>query len=159
MERSELKVAQINQVSRNQLQSTEFLLSTFEFERQNIGCCCKQSFCVQFSSKAKHDFFSFLSGLLNGRKNSNFFKIAVEGSDSMKRNYWGFTFNLVTFRASFVYNRSHAMLKLIPTFPTKNRFQWKTYLKFCQIRKFPIFRYRGFAFSATAAETTETTTA
>ena len=68
-------------------------LSTFEFERQNIAGCCKQTFCVQFSSKAKHDFFSFLSGLLNGRKNSNFFKIAVWGSDSMKRNYRGFTIN------------------------------------------------------------------
>ena len=36
-----------------------------------------------FSSKAKHDFFSFLSGLLKGRKNSSFFKIVVEGSDAM----------------------------------------------------------------------------
>ena len=57
---------------------TDFLLSTFEFERQNIAGCCKQTFCVQFSSKAKYDFFSFLSCLLNGRKNSNFYKIAVE---------------------------------------------------------------------------------
>ena len=54
-------------------------LSTFEFERQNIAGCCKQTFCVQFSSKAKLDFFfSFLGGLLNGLKNSNVFKIAVE---------------------------------------------------------------------------------
>ena len=28
-----------------------------------------------------------VSGLLNGRKNSNFFKIAVVGSGSMKRQY------------------------------------------------------------------------
>ena len=34
----------------------------------------------------ENDFFSFLSGLLNGRKNSNFFKIAVERSDFIKRN-------------------------------------------------------------------------
>ena len=58
-----VKVTQINYVSRNQLHSTEFLLSTFEFERQNIAGCSKHTFCVQFSSKAKHDFFSFLSGL------------------------------------------------------------------------------------------------
>ena len=47
-----------------------------------------------FSSVVKQNmiFFSFFSGLLNGRKNSNFFKIAVEGSDSMKGNYGGFTF-------------------------------------------------------------------
>ena len=31
------------------IHSTEFLLSTFEFERQNIAGCCKQTFCVQFS--------------------------------------------------------------------------------------------------------------
>ena len=48
----------------NQLHSTEFLLSTFEYERLNIAGCCKQTFCVQFSSKAKHDFFfSFLSAV------------------------------------------------------------------------------------------------
>ena len=58
------------------LHSTDFLLSTFEFERQKIAGCCKQTFCVQFSSKAKHYFFSFLSGLLNFCKNSNFFKIS-----------------------------------------------------------------------------------
>ena len=39
----------------NEFNSTEYLLSTFEFERQNIAGCCKQTFCVQFSSKAKHD--------------------------------------------------------------------------------------------------------
>ena len=55
----QLKVTQINQVSRNQLHSTEFLLPTFEFESQNIAGCCKQTFCVQFSSEAKHDFFQF----------------------------------------------------------------------------------------------------
>ena len=32
--------------------------------------------------------------LLNWRKNSNYFKIAVWWSDSMKRNFGGFTFNL-----------------------------------------------------------------
>ena len=38
----------------------------------------------------KDFFFSFLSALLNDRKNSNFFKIAVlQGSDFMKRNYGG----------------------------------------------------------------------
>ena len=46
-----------------------------------------------FSSVQKQNFFfSFLSGLLNGRKKSNFFKKAVEWIDSMKRNYGGFTF-------------------------------------------------------------------
>ena len=44
-----------------------------------------------FSSVLKQNtiFFSFLSSLLNGRKNSNFFKIAVWQSDSMKRKYGG----------------------------------------------------------------------
>ena len=46
-----------------------------------------------FSSKAEHDFFSFLSGFLNRRKKLNFFKIAV--SDFMKPNYGGFTFNVM----------------------------------------------------------------
>ena len=90
---SYVKVTQINSVSRNELPSTEFLLSTFEFERQNIAGWCKQTFCIQFSSKAKHDFFSFLSGLLNEHNNSNFVKIVVEWCDSMKWNYVGFTGN------------------------------------------------------------------
>ena len=34
-------------------------MSAFEFERQNIAGCCKQTFYVQFSSKAKHDFFQY----------------------------------------------------------------------------------------------------
>ena len=38
-----------------------------------------------------YDFLSFLSGLLNGHKNSNFFKIAVDTSDSTKWNQGGFT--------------------------------------------------------------------
>ena len=54
-----VKVTQINQVSRNQLHSTEFFLSIFEFERPNIADCCKQTFCFQFSSKVKHDFSVF----------------------------------------------------------------------------------------------------
>ena len=91
-----LKVTQNNYVSRKELHSKEFLLSPFEFERQNIAGWCKQTFCFQFSSKAKHDFFSFLSGLLNGHKNSYFFKTAVEWHYSMKWNYGGFTFNWVT---------------------------------------------------------------
>ena len=41
-----------------------------------------------FSSKAKHDFFSFLSGLCTEwAQKFKFFQIAVEESDSMKRNY------------------------------------------------------------------------
>ena len=59
---------------------------------QIIASCCKQTFCVQFSSKAKQDFFSFLRGLLNGQKNSNFFIIAAEVSDYIKRNFQAFTF-------------------------------------------------------------------
>ena len=39
--KSRIKVTQINYVSRNQLHSTVFLLSTFEFERQNIAGWCK----------------------------------------------------------------------------------------------------------------------
>ena len=38
------------QAAWNQLHSTEFLLSTFEFERQNIAGCCKQAFCVQMKT-------------------------------------------------------------------------------------------------------------
>ena len=67
-------------------------LSTFEFERQNIAGCCKQTFLFSSVLKQNMIFFSFLSGPLNGRKNSNIFKIVVEGSDSMKQNYGGFTF-------------------------------------------------------------------
>ena len=43
-----------------------------------------QSWCSVF--KAKHNQV-FLNALLNWRKNSNFFKLAVLQSDSMKRNY------------------------------------------------------------------------
>ena len=53
-----------------------------------------------YISEAKHDFFfSFLSGLLYGHKDSNFFKIALEGSDSMKRNFGGFIFKEEAFIA------------------------------------------------------------
>ena len=49
--------------------------------------------CVLSSVLKQNMFFSsFLGGLVNGSKNSNFFKIAVEESDSIKRNYGGFTF-------------------------------------------------------------------
>ena len=54
-----IKATWINYVSRNQLHSTEFLLSIFEFERQNIAGCRKQTFCFQFNSEAKHDFSVF----------------------------------------------------------------------------------------------------
>ena len=43
-------------------------LSTFEFERQNIAGCCKQTFCFQCNMKlikAKYDYLSFLSGVAN----------------------------------------------------------------------------------------------
>ena len=53
------------------------LLSIFEFERQNIAGCCLQTLCVQFSSILT-EFFCFLSGLLNGRKNSNLFIAAAQ---------------------------------------------------------------------------------
>ena len=44
----------------------------------------------------------FFSGLLNERKNSNFFKTAVEGRDD--RNYRGFTFKEgLVFEATFFY--------------------------------------------------------
>ena len=41
-------------------------------------------------------FFSFLTPLLNWPKNSNFFKLVVLQSDSMKRNYKGFTFMIIS---------------------------------------------------------------
>ena len=43
--------------------------------------------------QAKHDFLSFLSALLNWRKKSNFFKLAVLQSSSMKWNHEGLIFN------------------------------------------------------------------
>ena len=55
-------------------------LSTFEFERQNIAGCRKQTFRFQFNIKLIQSktwfFFSVFSvALLNGRKNSNFFTL------------------------------------------------------------------------------------
>jgi hypothetical protein len=48
-------------------------LTTFEFERQTIAGCCKQTFCFQFNIKliqSKNKIFSvFLVALLNGGKN------------------------------------------------------------------------------------------
>ena len=64
-----LKVTQIKRhFKESTYHSTEFLLSTFEFERQNIAGCFKENFCVQFSSKAKHNFFTFLSAYWIGAK-------------------------------------------------------------------------------------------
>ena len=45
------------------------------------------NFQYEADPKQNMFFFSFLSALLNWRKNPNFFKIAVWGSNSMKRNY------------------------------------------------------------------------
>ena len=50
-------------------------LLQFEFERQNIAVCCKQTFC-QFNIKlilGKTYFFQFSH--LNGHKKSNFFTL------------------------------------------------------------------------------------
>ena len=49
-----------------------------------------KDFSFQFSWSFFLIMFCFL---LNWRKNSNYFKIAKWQSDSMKRNFWGFTFN------------------------------------------------------------------
>ena len=51
------------------------MLSTFEFERQNIAGCCKQTFHFHFNIrqiKSKKHFFQFSH---NGRKNSNYFTL------------------------------------------------------------------------------------
>ena len=45
---------------------------------------------------------SFLSVLLNWRKNSNFFQLPVLGSDSMKRNYRGLIFTIILTHAHFI---------------------------------------------------------
>ena len=85
------KVTQILKVSRNQLLYRIFVVNIWIW-KHNIAGCCKETFFVQFSSKAKQNLFSFLSDLLSGHKNSSFFKRAVELSNSMKQNYEGFTF-------------------------------------------------------------------
>ena len=56
-----LKVTQINYVSRNQLHSTEFLLSTFEFERQNIAKDVNKLFVFSSVLTQNMVFFSVFS--------------------------------------------------------------------------------------------------
>ena len=81
-------MTQINYVS-----SAEFLLSTFEFETgKTLLVVVSKLFCVQFYLEQNIIFSFFFSGPLNGRKNSNFFKMAVEGSDSL--NYMAFIFTI-----------------------------------------------------------------
>ena len=70
------KVTQINQV---QLHSTESQLSTFEFERQNIAGGCKQTFCVQFSSKAKHDEWAQKFRFLQNGQRKRFHETKLRG--------------------------------------------------------------------------------
>ena len=75
-----------------------------------------------FSSKAEHGFFSFLKTLLNGHKNSNFFTLAVSGSDSMKWNYGGqtdLTKKVFTFAIFMELNKTFDTFKLPK--PQKNR--------------------------------------
>ena len=72
----------------NGCQILNFWLSTFEFQRQNIAGCCKQTFRFQFNIKLTQSetrFFQFSQCLAEW---------AVLRSDSMKRNYEGLTFNI-----------------------------------------------------------------
>ena len=66
------------------------MLSTFEFGTQNIAGSCKQTFCVQFSSKAKHDFFQFsqLPAEWAQKFLQNSYRVKL-----LKQNYGSFTFN------------------------------------------------------------------
>ena len=87
-----VKVTQINYVSRNQLHSTANL---------NFGLMCKKgktflSFIINFSVQliVLLDHVLLLAELA---QNSNYFKIAARRSDSMKRNFGGFTFKHINF--------------------------------------------------------------
>ena len=75
----------------------------------NFLCFAQRLHCnslVSLLSIQSKTWSSFLSALLNWRKNSNFFKLAVLRSDSMKRNYEGLIFNLPL--ALAVLTRTHA---------------------------------------------------
>ena len=82
-------MAQINYVSRNQLHCTANL---------NFGLMCKKAkHCWALSTNflflfSWYFFLIMFCFLLNWRKNSNYFKIAVWQSDSTKRNFRGFIF-------------------------------------------------------------------
>ena len=79
-------------LTRFQLLHTANCCQTFEFESQDIAGCCKQTFHFQFNIKLKQSktyFFSFLSALLNGWKNSNFFKIGRWGRWFHEVELWG----------------------------------------------------------------------
>ena len=84
-----VKVAQINYVSRNQLHCTANL--NFGLMRKKAKHCWALStnFLFLFSW---YFFLIMFCFLLNWRKNSNYFKIAVWWSDSMKGKFRGFTF-------------------------------------------------------------------
>ena len=72
--------------------------SYFEFLRQFSLVCKKAKYCWALSTNflfllSWYFFLIMFCFLLNWRKNSNCFKIAVWRSGSMKRNFRGFIFN------------------------------------------------------------------
>ena len=66
--------------------------------------------------KQKLGLFSFLSFLLNGHKNSNFFKIAAEWCDSKKQKYGIFTFTLIIYYLFSSFSGIGFFVKSIPKF-------------------------------------------
>ena len=87
-----IKVTQINYISRNQLYSTANLNFGSMGKKAKHCWASSTNFSVQFSWQF---FLIVVCFLLNWCRNSNFFKIAVWQSDSMKWNYRGFTFNWI----------------------------------------------------------------
>ena len=84
-----LKVAQVNYISRNQLHCTANLNLGLMYEKAKHCWALSTNFLFLFSW---YFFLIIFCFLLNWRKNSNYFKIAVWRSDSMKRNFRGFIF-------------------------------------------------------------------
>ena len=84
-----IKVAQINYVLRNQLHCTANLNFGLMYKKAKHCCALSTNFLFLF---CWYFFLIMFCFLLNWRKNSNYFKIAVWRSDSTKGNFKGFIF-------------------------------------------------------------------
>ena len=95
-----VKVAQINYVSRNHLHCTANLNFGLIFKKAKHCWTLLTNFSFLFSW---YFFLIMFCFLLNWRKNSNYFKIAVWWSNSMKQNFREFTFYILTCNSTQCY--------------------------------------------------------
>ena len=112
--------------------------------KANLAGCCKQTFDFQFNIKLVQSktcfFFQFSQ---NGRKNSNFFTLAVLWSDSIKWNYVRglYLYNIFSSQISTGQSPNKAFrmyTKIKPELKAKQKHchtkLFKVYFNFCKIK-------------------------